>query len=382
MGYPFSLSKNLLWLLALHEPLETSDGWLTPLGVSYKKTVNKLGKIAYQPHRPNFARPLFFNKEHSLYQYTLQSNWEQQAPLKVEYHKAKISDTILQTIVQKAKLDYTFVQVGPVKHLYIEVGDKVAYLALVSTSQYLVNDKIMIAYLHDHPGYTIYTKQENAKKHNLMYQIVPLYFSIDDVDFTTTEFDYFLQEGIMNGWFSDFVQEATGYSFGFDDQNRIKSKSALAVKKGDMQFAPFGGCALLTAPSIPRLVKNLRVEECDFFTFIFEYVNLIKEDLDEDLPAELAATTHLNGHFFHCFIQTKMVGTFLIERVGQHYAYVSYLALVKEERGKGLGEELIQAAINEVAKYNVATLVGVLTPKLIPLYTKLGFVNKGYWNWL
>ena len=383
MNYPFQMTRTILWLLSRHEPQEADGKLILKEGTCYQAPSLKLeDPVAYQPHRLSFNQPLFCDRSKSLYLYSEKSNCANENPLRVELVKRSLDDQTLARIVSECHLSYEILKVGSCYQVYLNLGPKLAYLAYCSSAEYIINDRIMIAYFKSHPGSEVLCDYATAQKHSLVFLLIPLYFSAPALDYSNPEFDYFMREGIYSGWFSNFrkAKKGPGYLV-HDGISEIQTRSVKdELGPEDSRYSDKGGKGqLMYAKRSYAEVSTLRLVPCDFYDFVVRYVRDIKEDLDEDIVSELLSVTFSGGEFYYAYQVDEMVGTFIIEKKGQHFCYLSFVALIKEKRGQGLGEPLLQLALNCAYKEQLDVVAAVIEPKLFPLYEKLGFVKKGNW---
>ena len=81
--------------------------------------------------------------------------------------------------------------------------------------------------------------------------------------------------------------------------------------------------------------------------------------------------------FFATLSDGKVVGTVMVGYEG-HRGWLNYLAVAPEHQGKGYGKELVQKAIEELAKLGcpkVNLQVHKANSSAVDFYTHIGFVE-------
>ncbi len=132
---------------------------------------------------------------------------------------------------------------------------------------------------------------------------------------------------------------------------------------------------LTSIDSATTLQKN---EIADFlFKHLDEYGDL-KEDIMKCLDYSLSSFDHQGGFVVLAREERKIKGAVVVNQTGMS-GYIPenilvYIAVHGDQRGKGVGKELMRKAIN-TAKGDIALHVEPDNPAKI-LYEKLGFTNK------
>lgn len=115
--------------------------------------------------------------------------------------------------------------------------------------------------------------------------------------------------------------------------------------------------------------------------FLFEHLEQYgdkKEDIEKAVNYSLKEYPSFGGFVVEGLVDSKIAGVVVVNRTGMK-GYIPenilvYIATHNMMRGKGIGRELMQKAI-ETAEGNVALHVEPDNPAKI-LYEKLGFTNK------
>lgn len=123
------------------------------------------------------------------------------------------------------------------------------------------------------------------------------------------------------------------------------------------------------------------LEKKEIADFLFEHLDEFGDtqtDIMKCLDYALSDYGHQGGFVLVARDEQEIAGTVVMNQTGME-GYIPenilvYIAVHKDYRGKGLGKELMQRAIN-LAKGNVALHVEPDNPAR-KLYEKLGFTNK------
>ena len=128
-----------------------------------------------------------------------------------------------------------------------------------------------------------------------------------------------------------------------------------------------------------QLFKTAKQEEVNNFLFksLQEYGDP-KSDINDAMNYALGLENSPGGFVLVAFDENKVVGSVVVNRTGMK-KYIPenilvYIATDPEYRGKGIGKNLMETAI-ETAEGNIALHVEPNNPAK-GLYEKLGFTNK------
>ncbi|MFA8451439.1 MAG: GNAT family N-acetyltransferase [Bacteroidales bacterium] len=122
-------------------------------------------------------------------------------------------------------------------------------------------------------------------------------------------------------------------------------------------------------------------ERMEIINFLFEHLEEYgdpKQDIEKAIAYALKESPSLGGFIVTSKIEDQITGVVVINHTGME-GYIPenilvYIATHKEYRGKGIGKELMNKAI-ELAKGDIALHVEHDNPARF-LYEKLGFKNK------
>ena len=123
------------------------------------------------------------------------------------------------------------------------------------------------------------------------------------------------------------------------------------------------------------------LEKKELIDFLFEQLEEYGDprgDIEKAINYAIKETVSFGGFVLASYEKEKLVGAVVVNQTGmQDYIpenILVYIATHKEFRGKGIGKELMQKAI-ELAKGNIALHVEPENPARF-LYEKVGFTSK------
>lgn len=105
-------------------------------------------------------------------------------------------------------------------------------------------------------------------------------------------------------------------------------------------------------------------------------MELKSEEIKKDIYG-LKITANENGKVLG-WVQLYIIGN---ERHDEPYAFLENLYIEEEYRSRGLGSQLVRAAIEESKKRNCYKIIGTsrtLKPEVHKFYIKNGFTNWGF----
>jgi glucosamine-phosphate N-acetyltransferase len=134
------------------------------------------------------------------------------------------------------------------------------------------------------------------------------------------------------------------------------------------------------------IVKKLTKE--DFYIYKGFYKTLNNLTSAEELPVDfsiqiLEEINHANGHVFVGIVDNEIVCsiTVLIERKfirgGAKCAHIEDVVTRKEFEGKGIGTQVLQAAIDFATQESCYKIILDCEEELLNFYGKSGFKNSG-----
>lgn len=79
---------------------------------------------------------------------------------------------------------------------------------------------------------------------------------------------------------------------------------------------------------------------------------------------------------FGAFCGEGLIGTVTVMTYGQNLAWIGMMIVAQEYRGRGIGKQLMLAALHYCESRNIATVKLDATPAGRPLYQSLGFLPE------
>lgn len=127
--------------------------------------------------------------------------------------------------------------------------------------------------------------------------------------------------------------------------------------------------------------KPSEIEKQKILDFLFEHLEQYgdpKPDIEKAMDYALKISTSFGGFILASYQQEEVTGAVVVNQTGMK-DYIPenilvYIATHKEHRGKGIGKQLMQQAI-ERSNGNIALHVEPDNPAKF-LYEKVGFTNK------